>query len=90
VQTDRKSWTTEDNVFWPETVLPGLVSNARILALESDQITVSDFWNTEDMISEVADELNAELTDARKGDVVSTQAVDISICLQLTLHLFFA
>ncbi|KAL4736695.1 hypothetical protein BDV11DRAFT_193380, partial [Aspergillus similis] len=81
VETDRKSWTTEDNVFWPETVLPGLVPNARILAFESDQITVDNFWNTEDMIAGIADELNAELVDARSGDVAKRPIIFIGHCL---------
>jgi hypothetical protein len=69
VENDQKSWKT-DSVFWPETILPGLIPNARILAFESEGITVDNFWNTEDMITDVAEDLLGELVDMRSGDAV--------------------
>ncbi|KAL2811467.1 hypothetical protein BJX63DRAFT_444055 [Aspergillus granulosus] len=81
VETTQKSWKTEDSVFWPETILPGLIPNARILAFESDDITVDNFWNTEDMIGDVAGELIGELVDMRSGDVAKRPIIFVAHCL---------
>ncbi|EHA19820.1 hypothetical protein ASPNIDRAFT_179170, partial [Aspergillus niger ATCC 1015] len=76
LETDRKSWRTEDDVFWPATVLPKLVNNARILAFESDDITVDTIWNTEDLMTDVSDELCDELVGVRNGDVALVRAAN--------------
>ncbi|KAI9043655.1 WD domain [Aspergillus affinis] len=76
VETNQKSWTTEDSVFWPETILPGLIPNARILAFESEDITVNNLWNTEDMVTEVGDALIGELVDVRSGDLAIDRAAN--------------
>ncbi|KAI2843165.1 hypothetical protein CBS63078_6788 [Aspergillus niger] len=81
LETDRKSWRTEDDVFWPATVLPKLVNNARILAFESDDITVDTIWNTEDLMTDVSDELCDELVGVRNGDVAKRPIIFIAHCL---------
>ncbi|RDH36299.1 hypothetical protein BDQ94DRAFT_167917 [Aspergillus welwitschiae] len=81
LETDRKSWRTEDDVFWPGTVLPKLVNNARILAFESDDINVDTIWNTEDLMTDVSDELCDELVGVRSGDVAKRPIIFIAHCL---------
>ncbi|OJJ78048.1 hypothetical protein ASPBRDRAFT_50851 [Aspergillus brasiliensis CBS 101740] len=80
-ETDRKSWTTEEDVFWPGTVLPKLVNNARILAYESEDITVDTIWNEEDLMTEVSDDLCDELVGVRNGDVAKRPIIFIAHCL---------
>ncbi|GKZ25080.1 hypothetical protein AbraIFM66951_005287 [Aspergillus brasiliensis] len=81
LQTDRKSWTTEDDIFWPGTVLPKLVNNARILAYESEDITVNTIWNTEDLMTDVSEDLCDELVGVRNGDVAKRPIIFIAHCL---------
>jgi hypothetical protein len=81
LETNEKSWTTKDSVFWPETILPGLIPNARILAYESDDITVDNFWSTEDMITEVAEALLGDLVDVRGGEVAKRPIIFVGHCL---------
>ncbi|PWY82652.1 hypothetical protein BO83DRAFT_385249 [Aspergillus eucalypticola CBS 122712] len=78
LQTDQKSWTSEDGVYWPATLLPKLVNNARILAYESEDITVEKIWNTEDYLSEIANELCDDLVGMRSGEAAQRPIIFIA------------
>lgn len=70
LRASQEHWTTENSVFWPEKILPGHISNARLLAFEYEDATVDSFWNEEDLISDISDDLLSELMAERRGDKV--------------------
>jgi hypothetical protein len=70
LKTDQEPWTSEDSVCWPEKLLSGPIPNARILMFEYDEATVDNFWNAEDLITDISDELLGELMDQRRGEKV--------------------
>jgi hypothetical protein len=70
LEANQGHWTTENSVFWPENILPGKISNARLLAFEYEDATVDSFWNEEDLISDISDDLLSELMAERRGDKV--------------------
>ncbi|KAJ5369174.1 uncharacterized protein N7496_008934 [Penicillium cataractarum] len=81
LKADQKHWTTEKSVFWPEKILPGQISNARILAFEYEDAEVDSFWNEEDLISDISDDLLSELMAERRGDKAERPVVFIAHCL---------
>jgi hypothetical protein len=89
LKADQEHWTTDNSVFWPEKILPGQISNARILTFEYEDATVDSFWNEEDLISDISDDLLSELMAERRGDKVHISFthpwMDVS-CLVLTVN----
>jgi hypothetical protein len=70
LKTDQKPWTNEESVFWPEKLLSAAIPNARILMFDYEEATVDNFWNEEDLITDISDELLGELMDQRRGEKV--------------------
>ncbi|CEJ61225.1 hypothetical protein PMG11_09762 [Penicillium brasilianum] len=81
LRASQEHWTTENSVFWPEKILPGHISNARLLAFEYEDATVDSFWNEEDLISDISDDLLSELMAERRGDKAERPIIFIAHCL---------
>ncbi|KAF4164779.1 hypothetical protein CNMCM6936_008746 [Aspergillus lentulus] len=61
---DQAPWTSEANVFWPEKLLPGKVSDARILSFEYEA-AIGPFFGEDDEITDISNDLINELMDHR-------------------------
>jgi hypothetical protein len=61
---DQAPWTSETNVFWPESLLPTKASDARILSFEY-KAAIGPFFLEEDEINDISNDLINELMDHR-------------------------
>ncbi|KAJ5175268.1 uncharacterized protein N7482_001145, partial [Penicillium canariense] len=64
---EQEDWTSaESSIFWPEKLLPAQVADARILMFEYDDATIDSFFNEEDLIAGISDDLVTELMGERR------------------------
>jgi hypothetical protein len=61
---DQAPWTSEADVFWPEKLLPGKISDACILSFEYDA-AVGLFFDEDDEVTDISNDLINELMDHR-------------------------
>ncbi|KAJ5508547.1 hypothetical protein N7527_010690 [Penicillium freii] len=61
---DQAPWTSEADVFWPEKLLPGKISDARILSFEYEA-AIGPFFDEDDEITDISTDLINELMDHR-------------------------
>ncbi|KAL4951565.1 hypothetical protein BDW69DRAFT_169786 [Aspergillus filifer] len=61
---DQAPWTSEAGAFWPEKLLPAKISDACILSFEYEA-AVGYFFDEEDEITDISDDLINELMDHR-------------------------
>lgn len=61
---DQAPWTSEADVFWPEKLLPGKVSDACILSFEYEA-AIGPFFGEDDEITDISNDLINELMDHR-------------------------
>ncbi|KAJ5675624.1 hypothetical protein N7462_008521 [Penicillium macrosclerotiorum] len=79
---DQENWTSaESSVFWPEKLLPSQVPDARIIAFEYDEANIDSFWNEEDLIADISDDLVNELMGERRGDKAERPLIFIAHCV---------
>ncbi|KAJ5990300.1 hypothetical protein N7522_010507 [Penicillium canescens] len=61
---DQAPWTSEADVFWPEKLLPGKISDACILSFEYEA-AIGPFFDEDDEITDISNDLINELMDHR-------------------------
>ena len=61
---DQAPWTSEADVFWPEKLLAGKISDACIVSFEYDAAVIP-FFGEEDEITDISNDLINELIDHR-------------------------
>ncbi|RAL09429.1 uncharacterized protein BO97DRAFT_472466 [Aspergillus homomorphus CBS 101889] len=64
LHSDQAPWTSEADVFWPEKLLPGKISDACILSFEYEA-AIGVFFDEDDEITDISNDLINELMDHR-------------------------